>query len=51
MHQDHLISLGCIPMAENIIYIIQMHLRNADYKKYILSANAQRLTKNHVLSK
>jgi len=36
-------------MAENLIYNIQLQLRNADFKISILSADVQRLTTNYVL--
>jgi len=36
-------------MAENLIYNIQLHLRNADFKISILSADVQKLTTNYVL--
>ena len=49
LYQDHLNRSGCVPMAENQIYNIQLHLRNADFKKSILSADIQRLTTNYVL--
>ena len=49
LYQDHLNRSGCVPVAENLIYNIQLHLRNADFKKSILSADVQRLTTNYVL--
>ena len=32
LYQDHLNSLDCLPIAENLIYNIQLQLRNADFK-------------------
>ena len=49
LYQDHLNRSGCVPMAENLIYNIQLQLRNADFKISILSADVQRLTTNYVL--
>ena len=49
LYQDHLNRLDCVRMAENLIYNIQLHLRNADFKISVLSADAQRLTTNYVL--
>ena len=49
LYQDHLNRSGCVPKAENLIYNIQLYLRNADFKKSILSADVQRLTTNYVL--
>ena len=49
LYQDHLNRSGCVPKAEKIIYNIQLHLRNADFKISILSADVQRLTTNYVL--
>ena len=49
LYQDHLNRLDCARMAENLIYKIQMHLKNADFKISVLSANAQRLTRIYVL--
>ena len=49
LYQDHLNMSDCARMAENLIYNIQLHLRNADFKISVLSAEAQRLTTNYVL--
>ena len=49
LYQDHFNSLDCVRMAENLIYNIQLHLRNADSKISFLSADAQRLTTNYII--
>ena len=49
LYQDHLNRLDSVPMAKYLIYNIQLHLRNADFKISFLSADAQRLTTNYVL--
>ena len=49
LYQDHLNRSGCVPMAENQIYNIQLHLRHADFNNSILSSDIQRLTTNYVL--
>ena len=49
LYQDHLNRLDCVPMTENLIYNIQLHLRNADFKISVVSADAQRLTTNYVM--
>ena len=49
LYQEHLNSSDCIRMAENLIYNIQLHLRNADSKISFLSADAQRLTTNYII--
>ena len=32
LYQDHLNNFDCVPIAENLIYNIQLQLRNADFK-------------------
>ena len=49
LYQDHLNRLNCVSMPENLIYNIQLHLRNADFKISVLSADSQRLTTNYVM--
>ena len=49
LYQDHLNRLDCVRIPENLIYNKQLHLRNADFKISILSADAQRLTTNYVM--
>ena len=49
LYQEHLNSSDCVRMAENLIYNIQRHLRNADFKISVLSADSQRLTTNYVI--
>ena len=49
LYQDHLNRLDCVRMPENLIYNIQLHLRNADFKISVLSADSQRLTTNYVI--
>ena len=49
LYQDHLTRLDCVRMPGNLIYNMQLHLRNADFKISILSADVQRLTTNYVL--
>ena len=49
LYQDRLNSLDCEPIAENLIYNVQLQLRNADFKISVLSADDQRLTTNYVL--
>ena len=46
LYQDHLNRLDCVRMTEDLIYNIQLHLRNADLKISVLSEDAQRLTTN-----
>ena len=48
LYQDHLNRLNYVSMPENLIYNIQLHLRNAAFKISVLSTDSQRLTTNHV---
>ena len=49
LYQDHLNRLDFRRMPDNLIYNIQLHLRNADFKISVPSADSQRLTKNYVM--
>ena len=49
LYQDHLNRLDWVRMAENLICNIQLHLRNADFKISVLTADTQRLTTNYFL--
>ena len=49
LYQDNLNMSVCARMAENLIYNIQLHLRNAYFKISVLSADTQRLTTNYFL--